>query len=286
MSEYPALFWDAEGDGAARCRLCPHGCLIPPDGAGVCGVRTNAGGQLYAASYGRASALALDPIEKKPLCRFHPGKRILSLGSYGCNFRCPFCQNSEISIEYDMGGARAISPEQLAALAKKTVSEGNIGVAYTYNEPLIGFEFVYDCAVLIRKAGLRNILVTNGYIRREPLEALLPYTDAMNIDLKGFTEDFYRKLGGGLAAVRETIELARRRCHVEITALVIPGENEDDIIELASYLASLSPDIPLHLSRFFPRYRYADRQQAPRETMYRLGEAAKKHLKYVYLGNL
>lgn len=284
----PALFWSGAENGGVRCALCPHNCSIPEGAAGICGVRKNAGGVLTASGYGQISAIALDPIEKKPLALFHPGTRILSIGGFGCNLRCPFCQNSEISLEYEKTrrGAETLSPEQVVRLAKQTVPDGNIGVAYTYNEPLINYEFVYDCAKLVHEAGLLNAVVTNGYISRGPLEMLLPLIDAMNIDLKGFTDGFYRKLGGSLEPVKETIALSQRYCHVEVTTLIIPGENEDDAAELAAWIASLDPAIPLHLSRFFPRYKYSDRAPTPRETVFRLTEIAKKYLENVFAGNL
>jgi len=179
-----------------------------------------------------------------------------------------------------------LSPDEVAALALQTVPNGNIGVAYTYNEPLIGYEYLYDCARLVHGAGLYNVIVTNGYINKEPLENLLPLIDAMNIDLKGFTNDFYKKVGGSLEAVKETIALSCVNCHVEVTTLIIPDENEDDIEGLAKWLSSIDPDIPLHLSRFFPRYRYSDREPTPRETIYKLRETAKIYLKNVFAGNI
>ena len=288
MNKRPAIFWSAYEDGIVSCSLCPHSCKIPDGSAGFCGVRENIGGKLYAMGYGRVSSIALDPVEKKPLYRFHPGRNVLSIGGFGCNMRCPFCQNCEISMEHDetRQNARIFTPEQINGLARQTVSENNIGVAYTYNEPLIGYEFLYDCARLVRDAGLKNVVVTNGYISREPLEALLPLIDAMNIDLKGFSDRFYQELSGGLEAVKETIAIARERCHVEITTLIIPGENENDVVELARWIASLDPEIPLHLSRFFPRYRYSDRAPTPRETILKLRDEAGKFLTNVFVGNM
>jgi len=179
-----------------------------------------------------------------------------------------------------------MSPVDVAALAVQTVPDGNIGVAYTYNEPLIGYEFLYGCAGLVREAGLYNVIVTNGYINKEPLENLLPVIDAMNIDLKGFKDSFYKRVGGSLEAVKETIELSRMKCHVEVTTLIIPDENEDDIEGLSKWLSSIDPDIPLHLSRFFPRYRYTDRAPTPRETIKKSCEIAKRHLRNVFAGNM
>ena len=285
-----AMFWHEAENGLVKCVLCPHSCKIPEGSAGLCGVRRNFDGKLYAESYGKVSTVALDPIEKKPLYLFHPGKRVLSIGGFGCNLRCPFCQNSDISLEYATAwqDAETLMPKDIAALAVETIPRGNIGVAYTYNEPLIGYEFVRDCARLVREAGVCNVLVTNGYINREPLEALLPLMDAMNIDLKGFTQGFYKKLGGDLEAVKGTIALACQHCHVEITTLVIPGENdsEEEIAALAKWIASLDPEIPLHLTRFFPRFKFAGRAATPREMIFRLSEVAGRYLKNVFAGNM
>ena len=285
-----AFFYSRAENAAVKCELCPHNCLIPESKTGICGVRRNTGGKLYAASYGLVSSLALDPIEKKPLYRFHPGKKILSIGSFGCNLRCPFCQNSDISMEYQYLWPKTnpTAPAYIAALATKAIPQGNLGVAYTYNEPLVGYEFVFDCAKLVREAGLLNVLVTNGHLSRAPLEKMLPYIDAVNIDLKGFTDSFYKKLGCSLEAVKNTIEQCFRLCHVEITTLIIPEENdaEDEITALAQWIASLDPLIPLHLSRFFPRYRYAHKTATSRETIYRLSAIARNHLTHVYTGNM
>jgi pyruvate formate lyase activating enzyme len=218
-----------------------------------------------------------------------PGSRILSVGGWGCNLRCPFCQNHEISENTSaLEKTSYTSPEQIAALAAETVAEDNTGVAYTYNEPLIGAEFVLDCARLVKGLGLRNVIVTNGYINPEPLGELLSCTDAMNIDLKAYSQRFYSGIGGELEAVKRTISTAHSFCHVEITCLVIPGENDSDeeISAMARWLASLSPDIPLHLSRFFPRYLYGDRAPTPADTLYRLADVASEHLKYVFVGNI
>lgn len=271
-----------------RCELCFHHCALDEGQTGLCRARACQDGKIVSLNYGKLTSLALDPIEKKPLRRFHPGSLILSVGSFGCNLRCPFCQNHEISIAGDSGIQTVeVSPEQLAAKAAELVPQGNIGVAYTYNEPLIGYEYVQNCAALVHEQGMINVLVTNGTVEEEPWRALLPLIDASNIDLKGFTPAWYRQLGGNLETVKRSIALAAERCHVEVTTLLIPGENdsEEEIRELARWLASISSEIPLHLSRFFPRYRMLDRPPAPVEQVCRLAETARRYLSYVYTGN-
>ena len=271
-----------------RCELCFHHCVLDVGQIGLCRARACQDGKIVSLNYGKLTSLALDPIEKKPLRRFHPGSLILSVGSFGCNLRCPFCQNHEISIAGDSGIQTVeVSPEQLAAKAAELVPQGNIGVAYTYNEPLIGYEYVQNCAALVHEQGMINVLVTNGTVEEEPWRALLPLIVAANIDLKGFTPAWYRRLGGDLETVKRSIVLAAERCHVEVTTLLIPGENdsEEEIRELARWLASISSEIPLHLSRFFPRYRMLDRPPAPVEQVCRLAETARRYLSYVYTGN-
>ncbi len=272
----------------ALCELCFHHCALDEGQTGLCRARACQDGKIVSLNYGKLTSLALDPIEKKPLRRFHPGSLILSVGSFGCNLRCPFCQNHEISMAGDSGIPTVeVSPEQLAAKAAELVPQGNIGVAYTYNEPLIGYEYVQNCAALVHEQGMINVLVTNGTVEEEPWRALLPLIDAANIDLKGFTPAWYRRLGGDLETVKRSIALAAERCHVEVTTLLIPGENdsEEEIRELARWLASISSEIPLHLSRFFPRYRMLDRPPAPVEQVCRLAETARGYLSYVYTGN-
>ena len=272
----------------ALCELCFHHCALDEGQTGLCRARACQDGKIVSLNYGKLTSLALDPIEKKPLRRFHPGSLILSVGSFGCNLRCPFCQNHEISMAGDSGIPTVeVSPEQLAAKAAELVPQGNIGVAYTYNEPLIGYEYVQNCAALVHEQGMINVLVTNGTVEEEPWRALLPLVDAANIDLKGFTPSWYQRLGGDLETVKRSIALAAERCHVEVTTLLIPGENdsEEEIRELARWLASISSEIPLHLSRFFPRYRMLDRPPAPVEQVCRLAETARRYLSYVYTGN-
>ena len=286
----PAEFWENTDDGVVQCHLCPKHCRILKDATGACGVRKNMSAGLYASEYGIVSALALDPIEKKPLYMFHPGSQILSVGGFGCNFHCPFCQNFEISLEYknpkQLRGGRLMSAEEIASQALNTAAVGNIGVAYTYNEPLIAYEFLIDCARAVHKAGLKNVLVTNGCINPKPLQTLLPHIDAMNIDLKAFSKEFYKKIGGNIESVKNTIKLAAEKCHVEITTLVIPGENEHDIEAISKWLSEISPQIPLHLSRFFPRYKYLGKAATPIETIKRLQKTAQKYLQNVFIGNV
>ena len=272
----------------ALCELCFHHCALDEGQTGLCRARACQDGKIVSLNYGKLTSLALDPIEKKPLRRFHPGSLILSVGSFGCNMRCPFCQNHEISMAGDSGIPTVeVSPEQLAAQAAELVPHGSIGVAYTYNEPLTGYEYVRDCAALVHEQGMVNVLVTNGTVEEEPWRALLPLIDAANIDLKGFTPAWYWRLGGDLETVKRSIALAAERCHVEVTTLLIPGENdsEEEIRELARWLASISPEIPLHLSRFFPQYQMVDRLPTPVEQVSRLAETARRYLSYVYTGN-
>lgn len=267
-----------------RCLLCPHRCLIPAGGAGRCLARRNVDGVLIAESYGHVTALALDPVEKKPLRRFHPGEAILSVGSYGCNLRCPFCQNHRISME--TAQSEFVPTEELAAAAAKAGPQGNIGVAYTYNEPTVGYEYVRDSAELIHRQGQKNVLVTNGYLAGEPLRELLPRIDALNIDLKCFTEAGYARLGGDLATVQNTIRAAAERCHVEVTTIVVPGISDSpaEMDALAEWLAGVDEGIPLHVGRYYPRYRYEE-PATPVETVYGLAERARKFLRFVYTGN-
>lgn len=287
MTRIKAQYYTKESNKNVNCHLCPHNCHIKTDKKGICGVRTNLDGDLYADSYGQISSLALDPIEKKPLYRFYPGAQILSVGSFGCNFSCSFCQNHNISMK--IPDTVYISPESLVYKAFSMKSMGNIGIAYTYNEPFMSFEYVLDCCKLNRDKGLKNVLVTNGYVQETPLLDILPYIDAMNIDLKSFYPEFYQKIcGGKVEFVKNTIERAFRECHVEITCLVIPGLNDsqEEIEAMAVWISNLSPEIPLHLTRFFPRHKLLDKETTPRPTLETLAQIASKHLKYVFLGNI
>lgn len=274
------------------CDVCPKFCKLREGQIGFCRARSNIGGKIVPINYGQATSLALDPIEKKPLMRFCPGTYILSYGSYGCNLRCPYCQNASISMAGpDNCPHRLITPEGLTDLAVDLSKQepGNIGVAFTYNEPTVCFEFIRDTSKLLHEAGLKSVVVTNGGLVREYADELLPHVDALNIDLKGFSDEFYRYVKGEFDTVKEFIKAAvEHKCHVELTTLVIPTKNDDpeEMEREAEWIASISPDIPLHLSRFFPRYKVDDLPPTPAETIYRLKDIAQKKLKYVYTGNL
>jgi pyruvate formate lyase activating enzyme len=272
------------------CPICPRHCHLNKGQIGFCKARACLNDTIVPINYGKITSLALDPIEKKPLYHFYSGQKILSVGSFGCNLRCPFCQNYEISMAgYNEIGLQNITPSQLVELAQKMAHEprGNLGVAFTYNEPFIGYEFVRDCAVLLRQVGLKTVLVTNGHINKELLIDLLPLIDAMNIDLKGFSQQYYDYVGGSFECVKQTIATAYDKCHIEVTTLIVPGKN-DSVTEMeaeAKWLASLSPDIPLHISRYSPRYKCII-EPTPVETVLKLCEAARKYLNYVHAGNV
>ena len=279
---------------SASCNVCFRHCKLQDGEYGFCHARREEHGKVINSSYGKVTALALDPIEKKPLNRFYPGSLILSVGLYGCNLRCPFCQNHEIamadaSMERELG-VRSCTPEELCRIAESCVPDGNIGLAFTYNEPMISVEFVRDTEQLVKDAGMKTVLVTNGCASEEALQEVLPRTDAMNIDLKCFREDFYQSvLGGSLPMVKEFIRQSHEQCHVELTTLIVPGLNdtEEDLMAEVEWIAGLpgGADIPLHLTRFFPRYKYANRKATPVSTVYALAEKARTCLNYVYIGN-
>ena len=279
------------------CDVCFRQCKLEEGMTGFCGGRSCRDGQIVAANYGRLTSVALDPIEKKPLKMFMPGSMILSLGSYGCNLRCPFCQNSSISwsqkaFEYK-DKAEFYEPDEIVKTALELRGRGNIGLAFTYNEPLVGYEFVRDTARLVKEAGLQNVLVTNGTASQKILEQILPYIDAMNIDLKAFNDHFYRDfIGGDFQMVKDFISTAAGACHVELTTLIIPGENdsEEEMRELSFWVATLENQtgkkIPLHITRFFPAFKLTDRDPTPVNTILRLVEVAKENLEFVFPGNL
>ncbi|MFV0635256.1 AmmeMemoRadiSam system radical SAM enzyme [Mitsuokella sp. WILCCON 0060] len=279
----------------AICTLCPHHCHLKEGAVGFCRARRNEHGRVVSLNYGKLTSAALDPIEKKPLYHFHPGSFILSVGSFGCNLRCPFCQNYTISqagadgFEGERLPTEQVTPKEIAAAAQRLEeTSGNIGVAFTYNEPLVGYEFVYDTAKLLKEKNLAVVLVTNGQIEKEPWGKLLPYVDAVNIDLKGFTQDFYSWLGGSLETTKAAISMAAaNHVHVEVTTLVIPGKNDSpaEMAAEAEWLAGISPEIPLHLSRYFPRY-HVKIPMTPYPTLKNLAAIAGRHLRFVHLGNV
>jgi pyruvate formate lyase activating enzyme len=279
-----ARFFQKHTDGRIACTLCPNACLIAEGKHGVCRVRFNRDGRLDIPFYGRISALAVDPIEKKPLYHYYPGASILSAGFVGCSLRCGFCQNWHIS-QSTSAETQFLSPEKMVAAAQRG---GSFGIAYTYSEPLIHIEYLLETAALAREAGLKNVLVSNGYINREPAEEVLGLVDAANIDLKAFDPAFYREeTGGDLEEVKRFIAQAAGKIHLEVTTLIIPTKNDSpaQIEGIARFLASLDPRIPLHLSRYTPQHRYTI-PPTPVETVRRLAEVARAYLPFVYMGNV
>ncbi len=285
-----ALWYDKLYDQKVRCQLCPHRCMISPGHRGICEVRENKDGKLATLNYRIYSSVNIDPVEKKPLYHFFPGRRILSVGSFGCNLQCKFCQNHEIS-QLPAGASiqgNRIEPQALIDQAARTPQ--NIGMAYTYNEPVISYETVIEVARLAQRKGLKNVMVTNGFITPKPLEELLPLIDAFNVDLKANDEQFYhRYTASRLAPVKETL-LAIRKAgkHLEITNLVIPELNDDEarFVDMVNWIAlELGRETPLHLSRYFPRHHFSI-PPTPEKTLLRLFEIARYHLSYVYIGNL
>lgn len=278
-----AMYYTKEKNNTVRCYLCPHNCIIKEGSRGMCNVRENVKGQLMALNYGKHTSYAYDPVEKKPLYHFYPGRDIFSIGSFGCNLHCDFCQNWEIA----HGESLTIEMEDkdLLLLAK---SKGSIGIAYTYNEPTISYEYLYHICKLVKAIGLKNVLITNGFIEEEPLREILPFIDAMNIDLKAMNQDFYKKIcKGNLEPVLGTIKIAKEYTHVEVTTLIIDGLNsrEEEIEKLAAWLGNLDRGIPLHISKYFPNYKM-DLSATSYETLIRTKEIAEKYLDYTYIGNI
>jgi len=286
---YPASYYREIVGHQVQCTLCPHRCRLQPGQFGKCHTRLNKGGKLYSLSYGVLSAISRDPVEKKPLYHFFPGRPILSLGSFGCNFRCDFCQNCQISQadEHVFGQHPARSPSDM--VEKALLNRDNLGLAYTYNEPSVYFEYMRDCAAGIRDKGMLNVMVTNGYICEEPLEEILLLMDAFNIDLKAFRGDFYHERSGArLKPVLQTIDrVARSGSHLELTFLIIPGQNdsEGEWKEMIRWIGDhCGPETVLHVSRYFPRYRLKS-TPTPTDTMQRFLDMARDTLHFVYAGN-
>ncbi|MBN1525212.1 MAG: AmmeMemoRadiSam system radical SAM enzyme [Spirochaetales bacterium] len=278
-----AQFYSRKPGNILLCELCPNNCRIESGDSGICQVRKNNAGILSLPYYGMCTAIALDPIEKKPLYHFYPGKNILSVGFLGCSFKCPFCQNFAISQSVSTH-ARPVSPQNLVDMALK---EQSFAIAYTYSEPIVHLEYVLDTASIARAKGLKNVLVSNGYVNPKPAEELLSAMDAANIDLKSFNPDFYKEeIKGKLAPVKKFIEMAAGRIHLEVTTLIIPGKNDSvrEMEEIAQFLASLDKNMPFHLSCYYPTYKY-DIAATPVYSVKKLADVARKYLTYVYIGN-
>ncbi len=280
----PGRYWKPVEGGRVQCLLCHHRCSIPEGSAGICGVRRNQGGTLFLPKYGAVSSAAVDPIEKKPLYHFRPGRPVFSVGFTGCNLKCPFCQNWTISQNPD-APAESLSPDDTVRAALRA----RCGmIAYTYSEPLVHIEYILDCMRAARDAGLENVLVTNGHALPEPAREVLGLTDAANVDLKSWNPAWYaRELGGDLPTVKNFLEAAAELTHLEVTTLVVPGRNdsEGEIRAMAEFLADLSPDIPYHLSAYRPMYKY-DLSPTRPESLETLSRVAREKLRYVYLGNV
>lgn len=287
-----ARFWEPIGEGRVRCMLCAHHCTIPPGGRGVCLVRENRDGKLYSLVYGRIVSQALDPVEKKPLFHFLPGTSTLSVATVGCNFRCDFCQNHEISqFPREHGGRIVGEPAEPAEIVAAAQATGVRSISYTYTEPTIFFEFCEDVGKLALQVGLKNIFVTNGYMSEEALNEAKGWLHAANVDLKSFSEDFYRRIcGASLQPVLETIaRMWEAGIWVEVTTLVIPGRNdsEEELRWIAEFLVGISPDIPWHVSRFVPAYKAWNLPPTPVSTLRRAREIGfSAGLRYVYMGNV
>ncbi len=270
--------------GRVACHVCPHECRILEGRAGICLCRKNVDGRLKPMNYARVTSAGMDAIEKKPLYHFYPGSTILSLGTWGCNFKCDFCQNWQISQQE--APTESLPPAEAVELAR---GRGSGGIAYTYNEPTIWFEYVLDTARLAREAGLTNVLVTNGYINADPLDELLDVVDAMNIDLKSFGDRFYRHhCKARLGPVLETAKRAAARCHVETTTLLVPGENDapDELAGMRDWIVeNLGADSPAHLSAFFPRYK-SNLPATPLDSLMRARDIYRERLRFVYVGNV
>lgn len=288
MPAKQALYYRSEGEDVL-CLLCPQGCRIKDEQLGACGVRKAKSGKLLTLNYARCGSLAMDPIEKKPLYHFYPGWKILSIGTFGCNLHCAFCQNWTLARGEPASRWEEVSPAMLRDILNSCPPQEKLGVAYTYNEPGVWYEFVHEAARLLAGEGFKNVLVSNGYINPEPLKELLPYINAMNIDVKAFSDSFYRRhcRGKGLKEVLRTVEHALAECHVELTYLIIHTLNDspDEISKFVDWVASLDRDIPVHFSRYFPNYRL-DIPPTPLATMQKAFELAAEKLSYVYLGNV
>lgn len=289
MHNHEALYYKCDSHNDIQCTLCPHTCTITQGRYGICNMRKNQYGRLIAMTYGVASALATDPIEKKPLYHFYPGKNILSIGSYGCNLKCFFCQNCNISqSEVKSSGENYYAPTSLLEVAAGI--HHNIGIAFTYNEPVVYYEYMLDTAKLFHFNNYNTVMVSNGYINPDPLDRIMPYIDAYNIDLKAFDDHFYKiHTKSRLQPVLNTIKTIHRNGkHIELTLLAIPGLN-DDKSHFSSMLNWITDEIGkdciLHISRYFPQYK-SSIKPTPVELLTELYEIASNKLDYVYMGNV
>lgn len=280
----PARYYESFPDGAVTCHLCPQECFLRNSAVGVCGVRKNRDGVLYARTYGEVSAQSVDPIEKKPLYHFHPGSRIYSIGGWGCNLKCVFCQNSAIS-QFESPTV-AMTPDEVA---ERGMFGGSIGVAYTYNEPIIAVEYVMDCAKAVRRRRGKNVLVSNGFIKPQPLADLIPLFDAMNIDLKAFNNHFYKRMcGGSLEPVLETVTTLAGKVHLELTTLLIPDANDavPELEDQAKWIADhCGRATPVHLTAYHPSYNYT-KAATPTAHLKNARDIFREYLDYVYVGNV
>jgi pyruvate formate lyase activating enzyme len=284
-----ALFYQQVDNQKVQCLLCPHRCLLDPGKYGLCHTRINKDGLLYTESYGILSAISTDPIEKKPLYHFYPGRNILSIGSFGCNLTCDFCQNCEISQIDEKTLSRHSFRDPDDIVSKAFMHRSNIGLAYTYNEPTVYYEYMIRCAAKIKEHNLNNVMVTNGYINHAPLENLLPLMDAFNVDLKSFRNTFYKnRSGAGLKPVLDTIgRIARSGCHLELTFLIIPGHNDDEKEwkEMLAWIADhCGRETILHVSRYYPHFKMHD-PPTPLSTINKFLEIARERVDFVYPGN-
>ena len=286
-----AMLWEKGDGGKVKCGLCAHRCVIEDGTFGFCGMRGNKRGELYTYAYGSVIANHVDPIEKKPLYHFLPGTYAYSIATIGCNFRCTFCQNwniSQLSARNEDMEGHEMDPEEIVRDARKN---GCRGISYTYTEPTVFFEYAYDTAKIAKENGLLNSFVTNGYMTKEAIKEIKPYLDAANVDLKFFSDDSYKKIcGGRLKPVLESIEnLKKAGVWVEVTTLIVPGENdsEEELREIAKFLAGVGKEMPWHISRFHPDYKHVDSYPTPGDIMKRAKEIGREEgLKYVYLGNV
>ncbi|MCD6232321.1 AmmeMemoRadiSam system radical SAM enzyme [Candidatus Aerophobetes bacterium] len=286
-----AMFYEKLENKRVKCNLCPHQCLISNFKKGICRVRENKEGILYTLVYGKVVSYAIDPVEKKPLYHFYPGASIFSLATVGCNFRCLNCQNysiSQLPREQNEIEGENFSPEEIISLTEKSNCQG---IAYTYTEPTIFFEYAYEICQLARKKEIKNIFVTNGFISEEALRKIIPFMDAVNVDLKSFSEEFYKKIcGASLKPILNNLKIMKKRgVWIEVTTLIIPtlNDSEEELKKIAKFILSLGEEVPWHLSRFYPTYKLKDLPPTPLETLHRAREIGlKMGIRYVYTGNV